>query len=264
MYGYAEGFGVCLFGAMVLVLSGLAGCVSGAGRALEVEEGPVAATEFRPATYHSRIHEGDSRYPNLFSDGSYAVWVGEDVAELKRQKELEGGATIDLSLERAAAIVGENYYVFECHFESAFPDSSIAFDIVGLRNLDLYLLTPDGLRVRPLQRLMDGHAEEDHRAALRVFRRINIVVFPKRDIISGAPTLSCDISSVRLVAEGFNSSFYFEWKAAPQILPAAESLSGEEESGLHWSPTVVEAYDSVKLGFTDLFTRLRALAEHMH
>ena len=241
----------------------LQACVTAGGPRAGTDEASAGASDFVPTSYHSRIHRGDSRYPNLFSMESFAVWVSDDVAELKRQKEIEGGATIEMSIDEAASIIGENYYVFECHFESVFPDSSIAFDIVGLRNVELYLLTQDGTRVRPVQRIMDSHADEKQQNALRLFRRINVVVFPKRDIISGLQTIPKGTSALRLVVESFNSEFYFEWIAEPdvEVVLTDEEIEAAEPSRA--SIEASEAYQFVKVGFTELFTKLRALADHM-
>lgn len=207
----------------------------------------IPLVEFRPATHYSRIHTGSGRYPNLVSAASFALWVSPEVAALKRKEAVEAGEKIDASLDEAAKHVGENYFVFECHIESVFPDASIAYDVVGLRNMDLYLLTPDGLKVKPIQRILGSHADEEERMALKLFRRTNILVFPKQDILIGQPTISHEAPAVRLVMEGFNSDFYFEWPAVDGAAPATPSAASR-------------AYSTAKVGFSELFSKLKTLS----
>lgn len=218
---------------------------------------PQTSFEFRPANYHSRIHIGQGRYSNLYSVQSHAIWVGPDVAELKHQKAVEQGGTVEESLNATAKWVEENYIVIECHIESIFPDASVAYDVVGFRNVDVYLKTPSGLKIMPIQRILGTHADEEQRKALKLFRRTNIVVFPKRDIMVRTPNIDSDAPSVRLILEGFDAEFYFEWLALP---PPPEPVSEEPR---RWSPTKDEAIRAVKLGFSELFTRLRALERHL-
>lgn len=208
---------------------------------------------FSPATYHSGIHAGEARYPNLFSAESHAVWVGPEVAELKRMKALEMGEIITTDLDETARLVGEGYYVIECHMESLFPDASIAYDSVGLRAIDAYLQTPDGVRVSPIQRILGSHADEENVEALRRYRRTNILIFAKRDVMAQRAAIDAAVPRIRLVLEGFNSSFYFEWAAAPV-----------EVDGRSWMPTASEAAESVKIGFTELFSKLRLLGQMFH
>lgn len=234
-------WGLLLMGASILAVS----CRTGKGPAEPEIDDTGVALEFRPATRYSRIHAGSGRYPNLISPESFAVWVGPEIVALKRQKAEEDGEEIDAYLDAAAKHVGENYFVFECHIESVFPDASIAYDVVGLRAMDLYLLTPDGSRVSPIQRILGSHADEEQRMALKLFRRTNILVFPKHDILIGRPTVDHEATAVRLVVEGFNSDFYFEWRAEGGA--ATDTIS------------VSEAYQAAKIGFTELFSKLLTL-----
>ena len=213
---------------------------------------PEAVIEFQPLTYHSTIHAGEGRYTNLFGPESFALWVSDDVAALKRRKAESEGEEIDTALANSVAAIGENFLVFECHLESIFPDASVAYDAVGLRNMDIYLLTPGGVRIRPIQRILSGAAEEEQRQALRLFRRTLIVVFPKSDLIGGSPSIADRAPAVRLMVEGFNSEFYFEWPAAP-------IRQTEPQRKRPWLPTAAESKDAVKLGFTELYTRLRSV-----
>ena len=215
---------------------------------------------FTPTTFLSTIHRGETRYANLYSPDSYALWVSPEVADLKREQAVSEGLEIDPALDRVARYITDQYLVFECHLKSAFPDASIAYDVVGLRNVALYIETPEGRRIHPIQRIMDTHSEHGHLGALQVFERSNIVVFEKADIITGSPAIEGDSAGVRLVAEGFNSSFYFEWVATPQ---KPEPDLAEVAPDKRWSPTRTEAYRVAKVGFEELFTRLRRLGEYL-
>lgn len=212
----------------------------------ETPPAPVPA-EFKPAAYYSRILADTGNYPTLFSPDSFAIWVTDDVIELKKQQALSAGESIDIYTDRAAAQIGENFYVFECHTESVFADSSIAYDVVGLRNVDAYLLLPDDTKVAPLQRLVGNHADEEQRGALKLFRRTNILVFPKTDLFSGAPTIPPAAGSVRLVLEGHGSTFFFQWPAQP--IPE-EDLPPVPEA---------EKRGALKVGFDELMSKIRAL-----
>ena len=220
----------------------------------------VSDRVFVPTTFLSTIHKGETRYANLYAPDSFALWVSPEVADLKREQSVAEGMELDPDLDHAARYITDRYLVFECHLRSAFPDASIAYDVVGLRNIALYLETPEGHRIHPIQRIMDAHLEQDNEGALQVFERSNIVVFEKTDIITGAPAIDGEAARVRLVAEGFNSSFYFEWIATP---PEPEPVFTEPAPKTRWSPTQTEAYRVAKVGFEELFTRLRRLGEYL-
>ena len=211
-------------------------------------------TAFVPAAAVSPVHVGESRYPTLFSPDSYAVWVTPEVAAAKRHEEMAAGGTITPALESTASAVDEHFYVFECHVASAFPQASIGYDVVGLRNIEVYLLSPDGNKVRPAQSILGSHADETQvpNSAIKHFKRTNILVFPKRDIILNQPTIVPGAEGVRLVFEGFNSVFYFEWVAAPDS-PSADPTFADKAAA---------AYASTKLTFTEIFASLREAA-HM-
>lgn len=210
---------------------------------IAMPDDPAAPTEFQPLSSLSLIHLEEGRYPNLFSSGSYALWVDESVARAKLQKDAQDGIPVNAALSNDADYISANYLVFECRLESVFPDASIAYDVVGLRNIDIYLVTPGGGLVRPIQRILGTHADESQLGALRRFGRTNVLVFAKQDILAGTPTIRSDVEGVRMVVDGFNSTFYFEWAAAGTGRPptAADGTKG-------------------RLGFSDLYSKLRVLA----
>jgi len=177
--------------------------------------------------------------------------VTDEVVELKKQDALKAGGTIDVYTEQTARRMSERFYVFECHTESVFADSSIAYDVVGLRNVDVYLLLPDGTKVPPLQRVIDDSVDEEQRGALTLFRRANVLVFPKADLFTGAPTIPPASASVRLVLDGHGSTFFFQWPAKP--IPIEEPAPD--------APPVPEAQkrSAIKVGYDALMSKIRAL-----
>lgn len=208
-------------------------------------------SEFAPATYYSRVLADAGSYPTLFAPDTFAIWVTDEVVELKKQEALNTGESIDLFTERDAKEIGDYFYVFECHVESVFADSSIAYDVVGFRNVNAYLLLPNGTKVPPLQRIIDGSAEEEQRGALRLFRRANILVFPKSDLFTGEPTIPPASGSARLVLESHGSSFFFQWAAKP--VPEEEPASDV--------PPVSETQkrSALRVRFDELMSKIRAL-----
>jgi hypothetical protein len=128
---------------------------------------------------------------------------------------------------------------------------SVAYDAVGFRNVELTLMTPDGRRLRPVQTVLDTQLVEEQVGALKRFRRTNLVIFPRHDLWVGTPTVDPSYPAVRLALEGHSSKFYFEWLQGPQ----------EQEGGFQW-PTKEQALFAARLGYTQLFERIRVLS-HM-
>lgn len=238
---------------LAAILCLLAGCQSSAPPRPMVTLEPLQP--FAPVNFDSQIHSGDSRYPNLFSRNSQAIWVSPEVTELKRTQAMADGETIEPELAATAQLVGAEYYLIECHMESLFPDASIAYDSVGFRAIDAYLITSDGIRVSPIQRILGNSATEEDVGTLKRYQRTNILVFAKRDALAQREAIAAGVPGVRLVLEGFNSSFYFEWTGKP--------LEPGEDKG-SWVPTPSEAAASVRMGFSELFSKVRTLGQSFH
>lgn len=219
----------------------------------KLEEWPETKREFRPLTFVSTINLEKGRYPDLFSKDSYAVWVDPEVAALKRSEAVAAGEEIDPNLEAEAAQITRKFLVIECHLDSVFSDMSIAYDAVGFRNLDLFLLTPDGRSIRPVQTVIDTNLVEEQSGALKRFQRTNIVIFPRQDLWVGKPTVDPSYPSVRLALQGHESTFYFEWTQAPRP---------EGEPKFQW-PNKEQALFAARLGYTQLFTRIRMLSHYL-
>ncbi len=241
--------------ALLAVAVSLAACKSTPDKSEPEKAEKPTSLFFEPATFQSPVHHLEGEYPDLISPESFAVLVAPAVANAKRAEEEESGATIDPFLSNAASYVTEHYFVFECHLVSMFRDTSIAYDTVGLRGIEAYIEASDGQRIPPIQRILGPSAGEEQVEALRKFSRTNILVFPKTDTVLGRPTLAAGQTELRLVLEGASSSFYFAWPAAP-----AATGSGEDGK----LPTAKEAAKMIKTGFSEIFSKLRVLADNFN
>jgi len=162
------------------------------GQAKSVAAG--ARIPFIPQAPHASINLAKGAYPDLYANASYADWTVP--------KEGDGAGMAEIT----------------CCLESAFSDSSIAYDAVGLRGMQVYLYTDDGRRIAPARTLMGQELEEEPRGALKAFRRTNRLLFPKEAVTAAAPPPNAPPATIRLVFEGYDSVFYFEW-AAQNLLP---------------------------------------------
>ncbi len=218
-------------------------------------------TEFQPRAYVSRIHLAQGRYPGLFSDSSYALWVGPGIAALKREKALEKEGVIEPELDVLATQMTENYVVLECHMASMFADSSIAYDVVGFRGLDIYLIMPDGRRVYPVQRTISTHASEHQVDALKRFERANLLVFPTHEMVYNPRLVDMDSPTsdrLRLVIEGFNSTFYFEWVDIPlELDPEEPSGKARRVIAKMPIPSAREVTMALRIGFKEFYSLMK-------
>ncbi|NIA12649.1 MAG: hypothetical protein GWP08_01120 [Nitrospiraceae bacterium] len=204
-------------------------------------------SEFLPMTFVAPIQVGRGNYPDLFAEDSTAVWVGSDVADLRQAKALEDGDPVSGTLAANAQRVTDNFLVFECDIASVFGDMSIAYDVVGFRGISVYLLTPDGRTVAPIQTVIGTPVREQQQQALKRYSRTNMIVFEKKDLVLGNSTIAPDAPAVRLVLQGYDSVFYFEWQASPT----------PNES---WKPTRDEYVRAVKVGFKEFCEKTARLA----
>lgn len=208
---------------------------------------PPPPPEFTPTSFLSGLCFERGAYPELFSAESRALWVGSDISALRRSKAVENGEAVDPKLDAAAARIAEDYLIIEADIVSVFGDMSIAYDVVGFRGITAYLLTAEGGRVPPIQTVLGTSATEEQREALKLFRRTNLIVFPKRDLWRGTPTLGPDTPAVRLVLEGYDSVFYFPWTGSGPI-PRPHALTMDEQRR------------ALKTGFKQFYAKVLALA----
>jgi hypothetical protein len=187
--------------------------------------GTGSAGPFVPSSYIARpTLSAGSQYPNLLSPESYTIWFTDEVAEVKVELEkAEGKAPADSEeLLRIAKQLNGKYLILECHVVSAFPDSSIAYDITSFRHAEAFLMDDAGNKCEPLQVII-GSLERGNKGALREFRRVNLLVFPKNDLITGEPIINSHLRNISLAISGYKTTYFFSWKdttrtAQPQRL----------------------------------------------
>ncbi len=215
-------------------------------------EAVLPPTQFEPLTYVAPVEGGEGPAAQLYAPSSFAVWVGPEVADLKRQRDLAKGAQIEPYIDAAAATIPVDYIVIEAHVKSAFPDSSLAYDAVTFRNVEAYLevteANGDVRKVRPVQVLVDPEVDEANQGTLKVFGRTNLLIFPRQDVLTGRLVAPLGTPGVRLVLDGAGSTFAFSFPAAP---------TGQTGT---WSPAAEEALRVIEVGYRDLYGRLVKLA----
>ena len=145
---------------LVLCVAGAACQTTSAPPPEGAEPAPPMPRGYQPLSYVSPIQLEDGQYPDLFSAESTAVWVDGDVAEMKYESEAAEGETPPARLVSQAQAISRDFFVFECHVESIFRDTSIAYDVVGFRGIDIHLETPDGTQVKPIQTIIGTPVEE--------------------------------------------------------------------------------------------------------
>ena len=197
--------------------------------------------EFIPADSISQIQFLEGRHESMYTPTSSAVWVNDSVAQLKRKKDTDAGLVITPALDQNAMLISESFVVIECTLESQFSDMTVAYDAVGLRNAQVYLLLPDGAKVTAIQRIPRVPVEEEQAGALKRFRRTNILIFPKRDFTDRNALISADLEAAKLVIDRLGTKFYFEWDSA---LPNAD---GQRKT------TVGDVVKAVRTGFTEFY-----------
>lgn len=234
---------------MVACLMIAAGAMSSCATMREKKQEPGGKLiPFDPATPVASLRVERAAYPSLFSPQSYALWVGPEITLQRRAEAAEGGEEISLEADAIAAMIDENFLVLECHMESVFEDMSISYDVVGFRGIRVYLQTHDGQPVMPVQILPGKELQEQMRGALRVFRRNNLVVFRKADLNLTVPVRQGHGEGPRLVLDGFNSIFYFEW---PPEIP---------DKKRYQRLTVRETAGVAKMGYLEYYGRLAEFA----
>lgn len=207
----------------------------------------IASVRFEPAWAVSPIQHGEGRYGDLFSGASRAVWNTIEVAAMKREAS-PAPSLAPPRIDEDARALTEAFIVIECHLVSEFSDMSVAYDVTRLRGIQAYLMTPDGTRLDPIQIRSFGSVAETQSDALKRFSLTTVAIFPRQDLLIGMPALSAQSESARLVLEGHDSTYYFEWAG---MTP--------ETAGLR-PPTQEEAVYITKLGYYELYTEIRRLA----
>jgi len=209
-------------------------------------DGPPPAPQFVPAAYRADVRHTDGPHRNLFDTPSFALWVGAPVAAAKEAEARDAGEFIEPGLPRDAGKIIEDFILIELHLESAFGDMSVSYDAVAMRSMDARLELPDGTSHAPVQRVLGKLLEADD-GALKRFKRYNLLVFPKRDFLTGQPLIPHGAPSATLVLEGYNTRFEFEWDNLAAVGGPGPSRAAE-------------VVDYVRVGFQDLFLTVRRLS----
>jgi hypothetical protein len=214
----------------VCVMLALCGCGArrSAVKGAEVGVDRSSAGPFTPAQFVAKPTLGPgSRYSDLLSPDSYAIWLTDEVVNIKLESETANGATSEKMEELAnmARQLNEKFLIFECHVVSAFPDASIAYDVTGFRHADVFLVDEGGSKYAPLQVII-GSLERGAHGALKEFRRVNLVVFPRRDLFTGEPVVDSRTPRFSLVIRGYKTDCLFSWS---NIGDARREAVSEEE-----------------------------------
>jgi len=243
--------GRALAALLASALAAIAGCQTtpeDAGEEAAVRAGDQI--EFTPRSAMARLQLEEGRYPTLFGPGSYCLWVGPEINAQRRAQTEQAGEAIAPESDRAAQLASEHLLVLECRVESAFADMSIAYDVVGFRGVNVYLLTPQGKKIPPAQVIVGEQLEEERQGALRKFGRTNLLLFPRNQIDLTVPGGAASASTARMVLEGQDSTFYFEWY--PQL---------PEEIGK--APLFQrEGFKNFKMGYNEFFRKLNAFTHN--
>ena len=238
--------------AMALTLAAaalLSGCKTNREPMPEGAVTPGTVVPFAPARVRAPIQYDTGRYATLFTNDSYALWVDAAVSAARLAEAQEAGAGPDPRSATRAATLDAAFQVFECRLDSLFADGAIAYDVVGLYGVDVYLETSDGRVIRPA-RTAAGSLEEGRKGALLHFSRTVLVGFPRdqfRVTVGAGETRG---ASVRLVIEGHGTKFYFEWfSVMPEVYLDGRAIQRKK----------VEA---AKMSFKTYYAKVRAWAHN--
>ncbi|MFP6581832.1 MAG: hypothetical protein VCD00_04680 [Candidatus Hydrogenedentota bacterium] len=229
---------------------------------IEMPPTPIVHAPFIPANFVARVHFDEGRYNNLLAPTTHAIWVDKNISEVKLAYEQESGVEpVPEEMIADAGIISDNFLILECHVETLFPDASVAYDVSSLRNLDVFLQTSEGQNIFPIQQLVLSPADEEQIGALKQFNRTNLIIFPMVDIITGEHTFPSGSGSVRLMIEGFGSSYSFNWIAQESIPsePVVDTRPKDMADVIRWRPNETETYQVLKVRFSEMYTKLRAL-----
>lgn len=222
-------------GALLAIIMGLlfAGGCKTTESSEEAAVTPAPKIVFAPQIRRAIVQSGTGRYPNLFTGASYAVWGGEveppappvgmpmpekasaDTKSVEARMDTQLDSVPPIPEAQAARAAG---LTIECHLESEFPDRSIAYDAVGLRGMTILLKLPDGREIQPAQKTLASDLSEIPVGALRRYGRKLTLYFSESQFMVDNPAVNPDSPGVRLVVNGLESQFYFEWATTPNFL----------------------------------------------
>ncbi len=211
------------FGCLILISFLLAACQTKPKPETEHFVTTGQLLPFTPATLQAHMQLASGRYPNLYASESRAQWLSPDVlqgADTEYKDLLTPLHDPDDISGEPLPYFGPEFIVIQCRLVSLFSDMSIGYDVVGLRGIQTRMLMPDGRMVAPVHTIIGSKLGEEPAGALLKFSRINYLVFPRGALYLAAPPVGSAGPPIRLLLEGYDSTFYFEWQPTlPEILP---------------------------------------------
>ena len=190
---------------LVMVLA-FAGCQTTGGTDDASDKPPRRGTDypFEPASTTAYLTFDGGSYPTLFEAGAPCRWIQPGAG-------VEAGSMA----EQAQQMAGQ-FHVFECHMKSAFADSSIAYDVTGLRGISIILRAPDGTEVPSARTVLDPNLTESAFGALPVYSRTVYLLFPKIPLSAVVPYEGQGYRPLQIVLRGYDSVFTYSF---PPVAP---------------------------------------------
>ncbi len=128
------------------------------------------------------------RYPQIFNSESQAEWSISPIND-----------TVNIKII----------------LDSSFPDMSIAYDSVRLRNFEIQLVLNEQTQFQPVQIIVDKNLVETQEGTIRRFKRNIELSFPILASQIMVPKEGLQNTSVNLVIKGYDTVFCFTWKPKP-------------------------------------------------
>ena len=167
---------------------------------------PGIQVPFAPVRSGAPIQWESGPYSTLFSSGSWAAWVGPD------------SDAASPAWAAALTLPPDRFALLECRLISSFADQSMAYDAVGLRGVEVWLETPDGRHILPVQVIRDGHLDEQLQGALRVFARRSLLVFPREEIYFVVNRDTGPMQEMRLCLQAAQTLFSCRWSGETPVV----------------------------------------------
>lgn len=178
------------------------------------------------------VPSGDAMMAAGAEAGGEGAALESDVPKTVEPMAVETDETADMGPlpEVRVARAETGPLIITCYLESQFPDMSIAYDAVGLKGIQIHLELPDGTTVLPVQKELDSNLTEELVGALRRFGRKLTLYFPRKTFMVDNPAVTPGAGGIRLVMEGHESQFYFEWPALPETTATVKPSGWQDEA----------------------------------
>jgi len=186
---------------LVLALAAaLVGCQTTGGEGAS-ERPPRRGTDypFEPASTTACLTFEGGSYPTLFEAGTPGRWIQPGAG-------VEAGSMA----EQAQQMTG-SFHVFQLQLRSAFADSSIAYDVTGLRGVSVVLRAPDGTEVPSARTVLDPNLTETALGALPVYSRTVYLLFPKVPLSAVVPYEGQAYRPLQIILRGYDSIFTYSF-----------------------------------------------------